>query len=860
MNKNIIFQFLILFNVIFSHAQSIQVEGNVTNQFDKPIANANITFKLMSSNAIIEYGTTNDEGYFNIKFNTTEAKVLIKVSHIYNKTVVDTLVLKAKNTYNISLEESFISLKEVVLKSKKIRDTMRIKTDSLNLTQRSTLRDILSKTDGFNISNEGGISFRGKQINKVLINKKEVFINQNKIALDNLDYQIMNNLELINNYRDKFNVSFDSNVESVLNVNTKKEFKGVLKTIAEAGYGFIDSYLIKDKAMFFSDQLNTFLTNNTNTIGKKDFSFEDVSAAFKNKSSSFFKENFTSYFLEDDLLKKAFGSNTSVTFRKEANKNKIGFVVYYNNLNFSKRNTNVVQKINEEVIKEEAIELNNNGHSILTNLVLAHRMNKSNILFFSSDMAYSKLSKSGMNHVVNFYPLQNNSTEKNVFDTNSFLLNTELSLKQKINEKTILVVGLQNNFEKSKQDFESNFYISTPLYALQSFDFKNNYWKLYGEWSKKINEDNYIATKVKSTIGDEILHIKNDYKRQIVNNEVSLDYNYNDHNGFEIALAVAPQMYQFLKNNGSKTNTQLNAKASINYALSQSKILRFDYTQDNNYIDLYKNIDTLKLSFNNRLINEKSLLETISKYRELGLGYYYSSIIKGKSFNVSTTLSESTNYLQPVLNSIVNNIFYYTNKLLDKKQDANFSVGGGKKYYLNKQYHLLNFTGNYTYNWGKIPTFIGAEQKKYTAENQSVKAGMGFEPKKIFFTEIEFTTTLSKQKLFLEDTKINSFNTITYQLTLSRKKDNFEYNISLGKKINKTSDFAFQIPFLNLNTTLKITNKLNAFIKGKYLFHLLKTPNTEKTNLNIISDGNLVNISYNQNNINYLLLGLSYKF
>jgi hypothetical protein len=860
MNKLIFIQIFVLFFLHVSKAQSIEIKGNVTNKFAKPIANANITCRSLVNNAIIQYSATNEEGNFNINFSTSESKILIKVSHVYYKTVIDTLVLKAKNKYNISLEESSISLKEVVLKNKKVKDTMKIKIDSLNLTEKSTLRDILSKTDGFNVSDEGGISFRGKQINKVLINKKEVFVNQNKIALDNLDYQIMNNLELINNYKDKFNLSFDSNVESVLNVNTKKEFKGVLKTSAEVGYGFVNSYQAKAKGMFFSDQLNTFLTNNTNTIGNKDFSFEDVSSAFKNKSSSFFKENFTPYFLEDELQKKAFDSNSSLTFRKEANKNKLGIVIYYNNLDFTKKNTNQVQKLNQEMVKEEVNEISNKGNSILTNLAFTHKINKNSLLLFLSDFAYSVLAKSGDNNVVNFFPLQNSSTEKNIFNTYSFLLNNDLSLKSRVNEKTILEVGIQNNLERSSQDFESVFFINNPLYVSQSFNFKNNYWKAYGEVGKKINEESYFSTTLKSSIGNEILSLKTNFDRQVINNEISIHYGCKKNNGLEMSITATPQMYHFLNNKVAKTNIVFNAKATASYKLSQNRILRLDYTQDNDYIDLYKNIDTLKLSFNNRLINEKPLTETISKFKEIGLGYYYSSLIKGRSFYINSTLKESTNHLQPILNSIVDNIFYYTNKLLDKKRDANVSVGVSKNYYLTKHYHLLRFSGSYYFNWGKIPTFINDEQKKYTTENQSVKSTISFEPKKIFFTEIAFSTTLNTQKLFLDDSKINSFNSTIYELGIIRKKDNFEFNISIGKRINKTSDFAFEIPILSVNSIFKITNKLNFFIKGKYLFHLLKTQNTENTNLNIVSDGNLIYIDSNQNNLNYLLLGLTYKF
>ncbi len=857
-------QFFICFTIMFFcckiNGQSIEIDGKVTDLQGKPLSNVSVTVKSLSKNTIIQYGSSDANGNYSLKLTTEEPKILIKASRFNYKTIVDTILVKPKNSYNFILEEATTSIKEIVVKSKKIKDTMKIKTDSLNLNERSTLRDILNKTEGFNVSNEGGISYRGKQINKVLINKKEVFVNQNKIALDNLDYQIMNNLELINNHKDKFNMTFDSNVESVLNVNTKKEFKGVLKSNIDMGYGFNNSFLVKSKAMFFSDQFNAFLTHNTNTIGKKDFSFEDIGSAFKSKSSGFFKENFSTFFLEDELQRNAFDSNTSFTLRKENAKNKLGIVVYYNYLDFNKRDKNVTQKLNEEIVRDQASETNKNGQSVITSLAFVNKINNNRLLFFNSDLAFSKIKKSGDINILNFFPTQNSSKENNIFDINSSLLNFDLNLKNRINEKTIFLVGIQSNFEKSSQNFDSNFIIDLPVTITQSFNFKTLYFKTYWQWNRKINDNSHFSFDINSSNTAEDLTVNLKQSRQVVKNDAKFYYHYKNDTGWDISIDAAPVSFQFLTK-GKRNNFYLiNSKSSFSYVLTQSKTLRLEFNQDHTYLDLYKNIDTLKLSFNNRLINEQSLAETISRYRELSLGYYYSSIIKGKSFYVNSVLSENTNHLQPILNKIENNIFYYNNKLLDSKQDALFVIGGSKSFYLTKYYHQLNFSGNYNFNISKVPTFIGDEQKKYTIENQIIRSNISFEPKKMFFTEIVFSATLNKQKLFLEDSKINKLNSITYDVGILRKKDDFEFAISLGKKVNRAENFSFEIPYFSFYSNLKISKKMNGYIKGKYLFHLLNIPNTENTDLNIFSDGNFIYTNSNQNNLNYLLFGLTYKF
>ena len=857
------FFFLHLFTLLFfftGQAQSVEMDGKVTNELNQPVSNANIVIKSLTTGSVLKYGTTNDEGYFKLKFTTADSKIQIKTSHVYYQSITDSISVRQRISYAVVLKESSTSLKEIVVASKKVKDTMKIKTDSMGLTQRSTLRDILNKTEGFHVSDEGGISFRGKQINKVLINKKEVFINQNKVALDNLDYQVMSNLELINNYRDRFNVSFDSNVESVINVNTKKEFKGVLKTTVEGAYGIRDKYTGKVKGMFFSDFLNAFVTSNTNNIGKKDFSFNDVSAAFKSRSSSLFKENFSSFFSEDDLLKKSFDSNSSLTFRKESRNDKIGFVAYFNRLDLLKRNLGTTANKENEKIKEEILQTNSRGSSFLANFILNHRFDSNTTFYFLSDIAYSSQLRSGLNTVINYYPSMDIVNEKKSLDNRSFLLSNELSLKRRMNENTIFVVGIQNNLEKTKQNFESEYFITNSSILSQEFSFSNNYLKFFSELNRRINQYSHLSTRFTSTIGDELLTEKVQRKRQIITNEAILEYNYNKNNTFETFLQVVPKMYTIESGGESKNSYLLQLKGSTSYHLSQSKILRLEYGQNNNYIDLYKSIDTLMLSFNNRLVTASPLTHTITKQREVGLGYYYSSIIKGKSFSLSTSLSENRNYLQPILKSIINNVFYYNNQLLDKKQDFAFYMGAGKKYYLTKGYHLVSMNGAYTYNWSKMPTLIDDSPKRYFVENQGFSASFGFEPKKVFFTKMAFSAKLNKQKMFLEDTRLNSFNTIIYEFGIYRKKEHFDFDLILGKKVNETKEFSFDTPFLNINSNVKLTEKMDVFLKSRYLFHLFKMPNTDKTNLNIFSEGNLISQNYNQDILNYLLLGLSYKF
>lgn len=212
------------------------VKGNITNTSNQPIEGVAIVLTdIKNTDSTIGYAITNGNGDYEITVKPQiKDSLLLIATHLNYEKVSKILTISASKTaYNLTLKEKSFNLEEIVIEIQKIKDTMAIKTDSLKLTERSTLRDILNKTEGFVVSEDGGITFRGKIIHKVLINKKEVFVNQNKIALDNLEYDMMNDIELINNYRDQYKIDFENFTETVINVNTRDEFKGIFKPSVE---------------------------------------------------------------------------------------------------------------------------------------------------------------------------------------------------------------------------------------------------------------------------------------------------------------------------------------------------------------------------------------------------------------------------------------------------------------------------------------------------------------------------------------------------------------------------------------------------------------------------------------------------
>lgn len=859
MYRKLAFIFLFFIYLNSSSAQETIVRGIVLDYSNNSIEGATVVVNSSDVEKILTYGITDAMGNYNLKFSTPQNnQIVIKLSHINYEKHIDTIaVIENLINYNVKLQEKTFGLEDIVIAAKRIKDTMPIKTDSLNLTERTTLRTILDKTEGFIISEEGGITFQGKKINKILINKKEVFVNQNKIALDNLEFGIMEDLQLINNYRDKFNMDFDNFTNSVININTKSDFKGVLKLFGDGALGYEDKYQIKLRSFLFSDKVNMFLTSNTNSIGNKEFSFKDISDAFKDQSSGFFKNSITNFFSEDDLLKSAFDSNSSLTLRKENENSRLGFVAYFNNIDQTKTIFETTQSNTGVQIKDENRIFRNTGNSVISNFTYQNVLSGKTVISAVSDFAYTNLTNSNTTFISNFVPEQNNISESNFNNPNSILFSSTLSLKTKLDRNLFFTSSLEYDIEASRNIFNSRYSLnSNQEHLMQAYSFNNQFKKVMIELDYRINKYLASSLELKSNFFDETLDYKNAIRRKGLLSEITLQLRGQKDNKIEYRLGITPQLFKFDK--VEKNITELEIDAFASYKTNENSRFSVSYTKTNDLFDLYNNIDTLIVSYNNRLVNTVPIENNITNFNNLDFRYDYSSIIKTKSFSTSFSISEEKNYLEPIFESEQNSVFFYSNKLISNKKTQSFNLAFGKGYYLSKNYHLLRIRGGLNLSISKFPTYI-PDEVKYEVFSNTYNLSLGIEPKKFFLDEVVLKAIVNNQSLQLDGSKINNNSNLYIFSTFKKQTDKFEFSLITGQQYQKNQGFKFRTPILNFNVNLKINNRLNIFLKSKYLFHLFNFKNTEFTSFNALSDGNLIYNNYNRSNLNYIIIGTSYK-
>ncbi len=850
--------FLLISLAAFS--QESKVNGVIYDEENKPISNATITlYNTEQKNKIIAYSFSDEKGGFSMQITERKSAFLVIIAMGFKK-IEETITLNSKLRYILEYDSK--TLETVVIKASPVVDTLRIKTDKMNLTENSTLRDILNKTEGFMVSKEGAISYQGVPINKVLINKKEVFINQNKIALDNLNFEIMENVQLINNYKDKFKIDFDNFNSSVINVNTKKEFTGVVKVTAEAGAGFKESFQIKPKAFYFSEKVNVFTTNNTNNIGERDNNVKDLVGPFIKNTSEYFRNSLLPFFVEDELLKKDINSNTNVIVRKQNEKSKTGLNFSYNRMDQEKSVFAIVSLADVgKIAKEENSLYSTTGNLFTANLM--HNMLMGDKAVLSYGLSFGKLNhkNSLVNNTNYFGPNAVMLKDDYISKPDNAIVSNNLTFTKLFNEKFLFNTDFSYTYQNSNSSVIANLSSNNVADKIisQDLEYLNHKVDINAEVERRYNNLLSVKLNVSYSLFKDINHANAISTRsyQIFNPSIAFRGD-NKTITYDFIINTGLYMYDYKK--AIKSNFSPTLILNLRYRFNRNSNISFGIDQSNSITDFSNTIDSIVLSYNNRLISNERIKFNLTHSKSYDLGYNYSNIAQSKSFYISVKYLTDKNYLNTTFDSLKNNIFYYSNHIINKRKDVNFKMGGSKGIYFSPLNHRLDFSASLMLQRSHFPAELNGTFSNYKNEMLSYNFKAQFAPKSFFLSAINIVFIKSYQNMYLEHEKINSNRTSSMLAELEANFSKWENRAVFGYDMVTSDAINFNTPRLDVSSRFKLSSKLSIYLKGKSLLNLFNLNSSPYTSFSSSSDGNLINQVFNRYRMMYIISGLSYKF
>ncbi len=120
------------------------------------------------------------------------------------------------------------------------KDTIEYTASSFKTTETDVLADLLKKMPGFEVDDDGGVSFNGETIQGVYIDGQEFFGSNTQMATQNLSAQMINKVRAVNKKSDEaeFTGIDDGNERMVLDLSVKDEIKNTWFGNVTGGAGY----------------------------------------------------------------------------------------------------------------------------------------------------------------------------------------------------------------------------------------------------------------------------------------------------------------------------------------------------------------------------------------------------------------------------------------------------------------------------------------------------------------------------------------------------------------------------------------------------------------------------------------------
>jgi len=260
---------------------------------------ANIIAINKESNTLESYAITDASGKYVISLGKN-GMYNIQVSYIGLKSVDETV-----ETKEVDLTKNFNLYSDNMLDAVELTydmpvtikgDTLIYNADSFKNGTERKLEDVLKKLPGVEITAEGKIEVEGKEVTKLMVNGKDFFDGDSKLATKNIPSNAVDKIQVLRNYAEVGQLSgVQNNQDNVaINIKLKEGKENFWFGDVTAGGGVAPSpndnlYLVQPKLFYYSPKYSINVIGDINNIGEVALTGRDIrnfGGGFRSPSSS----------------------------------------------------------------------------------------------------------------------------------------------------------------------------------------------------------------------------------------------------------------------------------------------------------------------------------------------------------------------------------------------------------------------------------------------------------------------------------------------------------------------------------------------------------------------------------------------
>lgn len=252
----------------------------------QPVAAATVTLLEKKDSSLVSFTMTDNAGRFELTgIPNGEYRLMISHVNYHNTDVLFTISdeNKKQDLANIIMNDKNKVLAEVIVSNEAppvtmVGDTVQYNAGSFKVQPNASVEQLLKKLPGVKVEKDGTVKAQGEKVSRVLVDGKEFFGDDPKIATKNLPADAVDKVQVYDKQSDQAQLTGfeDGNYEKTINLKLKKDKKkGVFGKVA-AGAGNKERYEGKFNVNSFKGarQMSAIgMGNNTNAEG---FSFMDI--------------------------------------------------------------------------------------------------------------------------------------------------------------------------------------------------------------------------------------------------------------------------------------------------------------------------------------------------------------------------------------------------------------------------------------------------------------------------------------------------------------------------------------------------------------------------------------------------------
>lgn len=295
--KNILALLLIL--VASSSFAQIKMSGVVRDSIGAPLELANVIAINKSSNTLEAYAISDANGKYALSLGNN-GSYSIQVSYIGLKSVDETVETKTSD-----ITKDFTMFSDNALDAVEITyempvtikgDTLIYNADSFKNGTERKLEDVLKKLPGVEINADGKIEVEGKVVNKLMVNGKDFFDGDSKLATKNIPSNAVDKVQVLRNYAEVGQLSgVQNNQDNVaINIKLKEGKENFWFGDVTVGGGVAPSpndelYLAQPKLFYYSPKYSINVIGDLNNTGEVALTGRDIrnfGGGFRRPSSS----------------------------------------------------------------------------------------------------------------------------------------------------------------------------------------------------------------------------------------------------------------------------------------------------------------------------------------------------------------------------------------------------------------------------------------------------------------------------------------------------------------------------------------------------------------------------------------------